>query len=40
MGLSIMLNKLKSAFSGFINILTKIQTIRAEAFVKNGHRMW
>ena len=40
MGLSTMLNKVKSAFDNFIDILAKIQTIRAEAFVKNGHRMW
>jgi len=40
MGLSIMLNKVKSAFTSFVDILAKIQTIRAEAFIKTGHRMW
>ena len=40
MGLSTMLNKVKSAFTGFVNILAKIQTIRAEAVMKTGHRMW
>jgi hypothetical protein len=35
-----MLSKIKVAFSGFINILVKVQTIRHEAYVNYAHRMW